>query len=87
MDDYDTTYDYYYNDEDYYEENTDASFSFSIKSDEHAHQESSDENGERLGSYSYVSPSGETVIVKYRAGINGFEILNPEDVFPKAPVV
>ena len=75
-----------YNYEDY-EQNRDASFSFSVESDEHSHQETSDANGERFGSYSYLSPTGETVVVKYRAGINGFEILNPEDVYPKSPVV
>ena len=39
-------------------------------------EESSDVNGERMGSYSYVTPEGEQITVRYRAGVNGFEILN-----------
>ena len=35
--------------------------------------------------YSFTDPNGNTVVVKYRAGRNGFEILNPEEVLPKAP--
>ena len=35
--------------------------------------------------YSFVDPNGNTVVVKYRAGRNGFEILNPDEVLPKAP--
>ena len=34
---------------------------------------------------SFTDPNGNTVVVKYRAGRNGFEILNPEEVLPKAP--
>jgi len=51
-------------------------YSFSFSSDELNHQEVSSAEGERLGSYSYVNPLGEVVLVKYRAGVNGFEILN-----------
>ena len=89
----DYNYDYYYDgdysgaediDKEYY---GDGSFDFSFESKKLAHQESSDANGERFGSYSYVDPLGKTVVVKYRAGVNGFEILNPEDVLPKSPVV
>ena len=35
--------------------------------------------------FSFVDPNGNTVVVKYRAGRNGFEILNPDEVLPKAP--
>ena len=35
--------------------------------------------------FSFVDPHGNTVVVKYRAGKNGFEILNPDEVLPKAP--
>jgi len=50
-------------------------FSFSFSSDQLDHQEVSSEDGERIGSYSYVNPLGEVVKVNYRAGINGFELL------------
>ena len=81
----DTTYDYYNYDD--YEENRDGSFNFSFESNKLAHQEASDANGERYGSYNTIGQSGEIITVKYRAGVNGFEILNPEDVLPKAPKV
>ena len=64
----------------------DASFAFTVESDDHSHEESADANGERYGSYSYINPDGDTVLVRYRAGRDGFVILNPDDVLPKAPV-
>ena len=78
-------YDYY--DGQDYDENLDASFNFAFESKKLSHQENSNKDGERFGSYSYVNPSGIKVLVKYRAGVNGFQILNPEDVLPKAPNV
>jgi hypothetical protein len=47
-------------------------------------QESSDGNGEVTGQYSYTSPEGKDITVRYKAGRNGFEILNPEEVYPSA---
>merc|ERR1739846_302481 len=64
----------------------DASFNFAIQEDDHSFQEEADINGERTGSYSYTNPDGDQIEVRYRAGRNGFVILNPEDVLPKAPV-
>ena len=78
---------YDYNDGKDYDENLDASFNFAFESKKVTHQENSNKNGERYGSYSYIDPTGKKVLVKYRAGVNGFEILNPEDVLPKAPKV
>merc|ERR1712115_745098 len=43
--------------------------------------------GERTGSYSYVNPDGENILVKYSAGKDGFVILNPREVLPQGPVV
>ena len=64
----------------------DASFNFAIEEDDHSFQEEADVNGERTGSYSYTNPDGEEIEVRYRAGRDGFVILNPEDVLPQAPV-
>ncbi len=63
----------------------DASFSFNLETDDHSHEETADVDGERMGSYSYVNPEGQTVVVRYRAGKDGFVILNPEEVLPQAP--
>ena len=51
-------------------------FEFSFKAEDgSSRHEKADENGERVGSYSYVDSNGEVVVVNYRAGVNGFEIL------------
>lgn len=64
----------------------DASFAFNVKNEDGSSmEERSDSNGERTGSYSYTNPDGDFVLVRYRAGRDGFVILNPEDVLPKAP--
>merc|ERR1712128_16193 len=65
----------------------DASFNFNAVGDDHEFMESADVAGERTGSYSYVNPEGDNILVKYTAGKNGFVILNPRDVLPQAPVV
>merc|ERR1712127_96264 len=62
----------------------DASFNFAIDAD-HTFQEEADMSGERTGSYSYQSPDGSQVTVRYTAGRDGFVILNPEEVYPRAP--
>merc|ERR1711963_1131233 len=64
----------------------DRSFSFETKADDHEFTEKSDNGGERIGSYSYITPEGDQITVKYSAGKNGFVILNPEEVLPQ-PVV
>lgn len=59
-----------------------SSFSYSSAGDhEHSREEHSDGSGEVTGQYSYVSPEGRSILVRYRAGKNGFEILNPEEVY------
>merc|ERR1712128_328842 len=65
----------------------DASFMFNAIGDDHEFMEAADVAGERTGSYSYVNPEGDTILVKYTAGKDGFVILNPMDVLPQAPVV
>lgn len=62
----------------------DASFNFAVDAD-HSFQEEADRSGERTGSYSYQAPDGSQVNVRYTAGRDGFVILNPEEVFPRAP--
>lgn len=65
----------------------DASFNFKVDESDHSFQEEADQAGERTGSYSYISPAGDSIEVRYRAGRDGFVILNPEDVLPIAPTL
>ena len=65
----------------------DQSFMFNAIGEDHEFEESADIAGERTGSYSYVNPEGDSIVVKYTAGKNGFVILNPREVLPQAPVV
>merc|ERR1712111_82887 len=58
-------------------------FSFESISDEHEFTENADEANESTGSYSYITPEGDRITVKYSAGKNGFVILNPEEVLPQ----
>jgi len=62
------------------------SFSFQTEGEDQQFSEESDSEGERIGSYSYISPEGDKITVRYSAGRNGFVILNPEEVLPQ-PVV
>merc|ERR1712130_998125 len=64
----------------------DRSFSFETKADDHEFTEKSDNGGERIGSYSYITPEGDRITVRCSAGKNGFVILNPEEVLPQ-PIV
>lgn len=44
-------------------------------------KEESTGNNERIGQYSYVNPeNGETIVVKYSAGVNGFRILEGDHI-------
>merc|ERR1711892_683014 len=63
----------------------DASFNFQVVESDHSFQETADQAGERTGSYSYINPAGGSIEVRYRAGRDGFVILNPEEVLPIAP--
>jgi len=65
----------------------DRSFMFNAVGDDHEFMETADAAGERTGSYSYVNPDGENILVKYSAGKDGFVILNPREVLPQGPVV
>ena len=49
-----------------------------------AHSAVRDAYGNVAGSYSYVNPEGETVAVKYTAGVNGFQV--ESNALPVAPV-
>merc|ERR1719379_3161890 len=40
-----------------------------------AFKEESTGNNERIGQYSYLDENGNTIVVKYSAGVNGFRIL------------
>merc|ERR1719188_2417726 len=62
-----------------------TSFSYSSAGDQqqHSREEQTDSSGEVTGQYSYVTPEGRSITVKYKAGKNGFEILNPEEVYPE----
>ena len=62
-------------------------FMFNAIGEDHEFEETADVAGERTGSYSYVNPEGDNILVKYTAGKNGFVILNPREVLPQAPVV
>ena len=59
------------------------SFSFETEGEDQQFSEQSDSEGERIGSYSYISPEGDKITVRYSAGKNGFVILNPEEVLPQ----
>mgnify|MGYP002633131520 CR=1 FL=1 len=61
----------------------DASFNFAVDESDHSFQETADVTGERAGSYSFLTPDGQMLEVRYTAGKNGFVILNPEEVFPQ----
>merc|ERR1712165_82582 len=65
----------------------DASSNFSVDETEHQFKEEADRRGERTGSYSYMAPDGTLVKVRYTAGRDGFVILNPDEVLPRAPQV
>ncbi|XP_059095129.1 uncharacterized protein LOC131889922 [Tigriopus californicus] len=66
--------DYEYEDDS--EQGPNAAYSFSYQTKGQSQIENTDDQGERVGSYSYITPEGTEVEVRYRAGRNGFEILN-----------
>merc|ERR1719362_373115 len=69
-----------------HEENAaDLSYSFNVQSENSSYEENQDQEGERTGSYSYIDANGQNVVVRYRAGKDGFVILNPDDILPKPP--
>ena len=68
-----------------FQQATASSFSYSSAGDHsHSREEHHDGSGEVTGQYSYITPEGQSITVRYRAGVNGFEILNPEEVYPQS---
>merc|ERR1739838_848858 len=58
------------------EENVaDLSYSFNVQSENSSYEENQDQEGERTGSYSYIDANGQNIVVRYRAGKDGFVIL------------
>merc|ERR1739848_34442 len=45
-----------------------------------AFKEESSGNNERIGQYSYIDENGNTIVVKYSAGVNGFRILDGDHI-------
>ena len=59
----------------------DASYSFKYDDADLSRTENADPNGDVQGSYSYTSPEGKTILVKYSAGAGkGFVIENEEEL-------
>ena len=58
-------------------------FSYEAIAEDHEITESADAENERVGSYTYLTPEGDRITVRYSAGKNGFVILNPEEVLPQ----
>merc|ERR1711862_575737 len=58
-------------------------FSYEAVAEDHEITESADAENERVGSYTYLTPEGDRITVRYSAGKNGFVILNPEEVLPQ----
>ena len=58
-------------------------FSYEAIAEDHEITESADAENERTGSYTYLTPEGDRITVRYTAGKNGFVILNPEEVLPQ----
>merc|ERR1712183_1098305 len=59
----------------------DPSYYFQYKSADSERTEDADSNGAVVGSYSYLSPGGQEIVVRYKAGADtGFVIENQEDL-------
>ena len=58
-------------------------FSYEAIAEDHEITESADAENERTGSYTYLTPEGDRITVRYSAGRNGFVILNPDEVLPQ----
>ena len=59
----------------------DPSYSFQFSNEDSARQENNDINGVLTGSYSYKTPGGEDIQVRYRAGADtGFVIDNMKEL-------
>ena len=65
----------------HYEENSDASYTFGYSDDSKTRQEESDSEGNVRGQYSYINAEGNQIVVKYIAGPQiGFVIENEEEL-------
>merc|ERR1712242_278463 len=59
----------------------DPSYYFQYKSADSERTEDADSNGAVVGSYSYLSPGGQEIVVRYKAGADtGFVIENQEEL-------
>merc|ERR1711971_449806 len=59
----------------------DPSYYFQYKSADSERTEDADSNGDVVGSYSYLSPGGQEIVVRYKAGADtGFVIENQEEL-------
>merc|ERR1719400_293941 len=59
----------------------DPSYYFQYKSADSERVEDADSNGAVVGSYSYLSPGGQEIVVRYKAGADtGFVIENQEEL-------
>merc|ERR1711971_539156 len=59
----------------------DPSYYFQYKSLDSERTEDADSNGDVVGSYSYLSPGGQEIVVRYKAGADtGFVIENQEEL-------
>ena len=58
-------------------------FSYEVVAEDHEITEKADAENERTGSYTYLTPEGDRITVKYSAGRNGFVVFNPEEALPR----
>lgn len=58
----------------------DSSYLMKILGNNSQWVEASDKTGERSGYYTYLSPEGDTVLVRYSAGVDGFRVLESRGV-------
>ena len=71
-------------DDEYFDENADRSYSFRFNADGYDREEDSDSNGNVVGKFSYVDAAGELRTLNFRAGSETGYV--PEaDFLPKAP--
>lgn len=59
---------------------TGAGYMMRIQGEDSQWIENSDERGERSGYYSYNNPDGDTILVRYSAGRNGFRVLETKGI-------
>ncbi len=70
-------------DDDYFDADADASYSFGFTSDDHSRDETADRDGNIVGTYTYVDAAGVTRTVAYRAGAGTGFVPEAEFLPPK----